>query len=64
MGQKASGLRVGVYVDVENIARNGGRGMRFDVLRDYACRDGAEDQLAWTRPGASPTSSIHATDRN
>jgi len=42
MGQKASGLRVGVYVDVENIARNGGRGMRFDVLRDYACRGGAE----------------------
>jgi len=42
MGHKASGLRVGVYVDVENIARNGGRGMRFDVLRDYACRDGAE----------------------
>jgi len=42
MGHKSSSLRVGVYVDVENIARNGGRGMRFDTLRDYACRDGAE----------------------
>ena len=42
MEHNASSLRVGVYVDVENIARNGGRGMRFDVLRDYACRDGAE----------------------
>ena len=34
-------MRVGVYVDVENIIRNGGRGMGFDVLRDLACRDGA-----------------------
>lgn len=42
MESRPSGLRVGVYVDVENISRNGGRGMRFDVLRDYACRDGAE----------------------
>jgi uncharacterized LabA/DUF88 family protein len=42
MEHKSSTMRVGVYVDVENIARNGGRGMRFDVLRDYACRDGAE----------------------
>ena len=36
------GLRAGVYVDVENIARNGGRGMRFDTLREYAARDGAD----------------------
>jgi uncharacterized LabA/DUF88 family protein len=42
MGARPSGLRVGVYVDVENIARNGGRGMRFDVLREYACRDGGD----------------------
>jgi uncharacterized LabA/DUF88 family protein len=28
-------------VDVENIVRNGGRGMRYDVLREFACRDGA-----------------------
>jgi uncharacterized LabA/DUF88 family protein len=34
--------KVGVYVDVANIARNGGYGMRFDVLRDFACRDNAE----------------------
>ena len=38
----AKGLRAGVYVDVENVARNGGRGMRFDCLRHYAARDGAE----------------------
>jgi uncharacterized LabA/DUF88 family protein len=38
----ARGLRAGVYVDVENIARNGGRGMRFDTLRQYATRDGAD----------------------
>jgi uncharacterized LabA/DUF88 family protein len=37
-----SQLRVGVYVDVENISRNGGRGLRFDVLRAFACRDGGE----------------------
>jgi len=32
--------RVGIYVDGTNIARNGGYGMRFDVLRDFAVRDG------------------------
>lgn len=37
-----SSLKVGVYVDVENIRRNGGMGMRFDVLRQFAARDGAE----------------------
>ncbi len=34
--------RVGVYVDVANIARNGGYGMRYDVLREFACRGGAD----------------------
>ncbi len=34
--------KVGVYVDVENMARNGGYGMRYDVLREFATRDGAE----------------------
>jgi uncharacterized LabA/DUF88 family protein len=34
--------RVGVYVDVANLARNGGYGMRYDVLREFACRDNAE----------------------
>jgi uncharacterized LabA/DUF88 family protein/cold shock CspA family protein len=34
--------KVGVYVDVANIARNGGYGMRFDILRDFACRETGE----------------------
>jgi uncharacterized LabA/DUF88 family protein len=42
MAARSGGVRVGVYVDVENVARTGGRGMRFDALRDYACRDGGE----------------------
>lgn len=40
--QNPSNARVGVYVDVENINRNGGFGMRYDVLRKFACRDLAE----------------------
>ncbi len=35
-------MRIGVYVDTENITRNGGRGLRYDVLREFACRDGAD----------------------
>ena len=35
-------MRVGVYVDTDNITRNGGRGLRYDVLREFACRDGAD----------------------
>ncbi len=31
--------KVGVYVDVANVAMNGGYGMRFDILRDFASRD-------------------------
>jgi uncharacterized LabA/DUF88 family protein len=31
--------RVGIYVDVENISRNGGFRMRYDVLRRFALRD-------------------------
>ena len=34
--------RIGLYIDVANINRNGGYGMRFDVLRDFACRDNGE----------------------
>ncbi len=41
MTEKGLG-KVGVYVDVENIARNGGYGMRYDVLREFASRDYAE----------------------
>lgn len=37
-----NGLYTGVYVDVANIAMNGGFGMRFDVLRRFAAHDGAE----------------------
>lgn len=35
-------LKVGVYVDVANIMRNGGYGMRYDILREFACRDNGE----------------------
>lgn len=35
-------MNVGVYVDNANLTKNGGVGMRYDVLRDFACRDGAE----------------------
>ena len=37
-----SNTKVGVYVDSENIKRNDGIGMKYDVLREFACRDGAE----------------------
>jgi uncharacterized LabA/DUF88 family protein len=37
-----STARVGVYVDVANINRNGGYGMGYEVLREFACRDDAE----------------------
>jgi uncharacterized LabA/DUF88 family protein len=37
-----SSARVGVYVDVANINRNGGYGMGYEILREFACRDGAE----------------------
>ncbi len=37
-----STARVGVYVDVANINRNGGYGMGYEVLREFACRDHAE----------------------
>jgi uncharacterized LabA/DUF88 family protein len=34
--------RVGVFVDGTNIAMNGGYGMRYDVLREFAAREGGE----------------------
>jgi hypothetical protein len=37
-----TGLKVGLYVDVANLTLNGGRGMRYDVLREFACRGSAE----------------------
>lgn len=38
----SSSSKVGVYVDVVNMYRNGGQRMRYDVLREFACRDMAE----------------------
>lgn len=35
-------IRVGVYVDAENISRNGGRGLRYGTLLEFAIRGGAE----------------------
>jgi uncharacterized LabA/DUF88 family protein len=35
-------MKVGVYVDVSNMYRNGGRKMQYDVLREFAGRGGAE----------------------
>jgi uncharacterized LabA/DUF88 family protein len=37
-----SSSKVGVYIDAENMRLNGGFGMQYDVLREFACRDGAE----------------------
>jgi uncharacterized LabA/DUF88 family protein len=42
MSWNKSTARVGVYVDVANINRNGGYGMGYEVLREFACRDLAE----------------------
>ena len=35
-------LKVGVFVDVAYLYRNGGRGLRYDILRDFAGRDDGE----------------------
>jgi uncharacterized LabA/DUF88 family protein len=37
-----SSLKVGVYVDVSNLVMNGGFGMRFEMLRQFATRGNAE----------------------
>jgi len=34
-------IRVGIYVDAANVWMNGGRDLRYDVLHDFAVRDGA-----------------------
>nr|VFK25156.1 MAG: Uncharacterized conserved protein, LabA/DUF88 family [Candidatus Kentron sp. MB]VFK29916.1 MAG: Uncharacterized conserved protein, LabA/DUF88 family [Candidatus Kentron sp. MB]VFK74995.1 MAG: Uncharacterized conserved protein, LabA/DUF88 family [Candidatus Kentron sp. MB] len=36
----SSSLRVGVFVDAENIRLNGGYQLRYDILRRFAARDG------------------------
>ncbi len=38
----SSNIRVGVFIDVANIYMNGGQKMQYDILREFACRDGAE----------------------
>ncbi len=42
MTQTSTYTKVGVYIDVANLTRNGGYGMRYDVLRAFACRDNSE----------------------
>ena len=38
----SAATKVGVYVDNANLYMNGGFGMRYDVLREFACRHSAE----------------------
>lgn len=42
MNVTKSSSKAGVYIDVSNIYRNGGSRMQYDVLREFACRDGVE----------------------
>lgn len=35
-------VNVGIYVDSANIQLNGGYGMQYDVLREFACHDGGD----------------------
>ena len=37
-----AGLRVGVYVDAENLSRNGGERMQYRVLRNISCRENGQ----------------------
>lgn len=37
-----SKTKVGLYIDEANIRSNGGYGMQYDVLREFACHDSAE----------------------
>lgn len=34
----------GIYVDAVNVTMNGGFGLRYDILRTFACRDGSSPQ--------------------
>ncbi|MGM0587241.1 MAG: NYN domain-containing protein [Bacteroidota bacterium] len=36
--------RVGIYIDAVNVTMNGGFGLRYDMLRRFACRDGSVPQ--------------------
>ncbi len=42
MSESRPSAKVGVYVDAANLSRNGGYGMRYDVLREFACRGNAD----------------------
>lgn len=42
LSTQKSTAKIGVYVDVANVNRNGGYGMQYDILREFACRDWAE----------------------
>ncbi len=37
--EKTGYQKVGIYIDVANIAQNGGYGIAYDVLREFACRN-------------------------
>ena len=34
-------LKSGIFLDIENLTRNGGWGMRYNVIRDFVCAQGA-----------------------
>jgi uncharacterized LabA/DUF88 family protein len=42
MEKSTSNSKVGVFVDVANLYRSGGQRLRYDVLREFARRDGAD----------------------
>ncbi|HSR67859.1 MAG TPA: NYN domain-containing protein [Acidobacteriota bacterium] len=42
MNNLHSSTKVGIYADAANLYRNGGQKFRYDILREFACRDGAE----------------------
>jgi len=41
VSNSTSQIRVGIYVDGTYLSQNGGHGTRYDVLREFAVRDGA-----------------------
>ncbi len=42
MSAHMANLKVGVFVDVAYLYRNGGRGLRYDILREFSSRDDGE----------------------
>ncbi len=60
MSSPRSFFKVGVYIDVANIYNNGGQRMQYDVLREFACRDGAEP----VRLNAYVTYDSHRAERD